>query len=273
MTAYGTLAGFDLTGNTEINAELLRTRLWQGKLTDDGQPKPDEELQLAHLRQVVDAAADVPAGLLEGVHARRRAAAAALAARRPGHVTRSLVITPQWRVVVGHGEDSPHESSLTFSATYGLPIWPASGLKGVAAAYARAITIEDDELRLLFGSPRPGETGATDAHRGAVTVFDALPSGTPRLVVDVLTPHVKPYYDQANSTPQQITEQPAEYHNPVPVRFLAVGDTPFRTHIIGRPDHAARFVELLTAAADDLGLGGKTAAGYGYCSVTEEPAR
>jgi CRISPR type III-B/RAMP module RAMP protein Cmr6 len=268
MTAYGALARFDVH-STEINAELLRTRLWHATVEDDRLVK-DREQEENHLRQVAAAARHIPPGLLEALHARRWATARALADRRAGHVMRSLLITPWWRVVVGHGEDSPHESGLSFSATYGLPMWPASGLKGAAAAQARASGVNDEDLGRLFGTPRPTSTGQVEAHRGMVTVLDAFPVRAPDLVVDVLTPHVKPYYDQANTDPERITQPPAEYHNPVPVRFLAVADTPFRTVVIGPADETRRFVDLLTAAADDIGLGGKTAAGYGYCTVIEE---
>jgi CRISPR/Cas system CMR subunit Cmr6 (Cas7 group RAMP superfamily) len=274
VTSYGLLAHPGLHYDSQINAELLRTRLWYAALTDgssskDEQQRVDQQL-VEHLRLVAAAAKNLPLGLLDAMHRRRQAAARALAERERGCSVLSLLITPQWRIVVGHGENSPHETSLSFSATYGMPIWPASGLKGVAAAHGRATAIPDDELGRLFGTPRPGAAASVPAHQGAVTVLDALPAQPPSIVVDVLTPHVKPYYDEAIRDPHKITHPPAEYHNPVPVRFLAVGATPFRTLIIGRPSDARRFVQLLQQAADDLGLGGKTAAGYGYCTVEIE---
>jgi CRISPR-associated protein Cmr6 len=96
------------------------------------------------------------------------------------------------------------------------------------------------------------------------------------VVIDVLTPHVKPYYDDANSA-RPITHPPAEYHNPVPVRFLAVEQTPFHAILTGPRIDVDAVFELLRVAADEWGLGGKTAAGYGYCTVTDmtaqEPSR
>jgi CRISPR type III-B/RAMP module RAMP protein Cmr6 len=270
MSSYGTLA--HVTRDSRINAELLRTRLWHGVVEGDAQPvdKDEQQKPVRHLHDVAKAAATLPAGLLDSVHERRWAAATGLAARRPGHVVVPLLITPYWRVVVGHGENSPYETSLSFSTTYGVPIWPGSGLKGVAASHARAADVPAEVIARLFGSPRPGQALPEESRQGTVTVLDALPVRAPTVVVDVLTPHVKPYYDDAIRDPLTITHPPAEYYQPVPVRFLAVGATPFRTLVIGPEADAMRFGELLCGAADDIGLGGKTAAGYGYCAVSVE---
>lgn len=69
----------------------------------------------------------------------------------------------------------------------------------------------------------------------------------------------------------RVVGEPAEYHNPVPVRFLAVERTPFQAWLIGQPEDIAPFGELLCDGVDDLGLGGKTAAGYGYCKAVLQP--
>ncbi|MGH3623230.1 MAG: type III-B CRISPR module RAMP protein Cmr6 [Sciscionella sp.] len=275
------------TGRPPVNADLLFRRLWyaddtQGK--DKGEDREDP--QTAHLRAVVDAAGRVPSDLLGAVHVRRRAAAAALAAsHRPEWTVKNVVITPCWRVVVGHGETTVHETALTFSPTYGVPMWPGSSLKGVAAAQARA-TCPEATVARLFGSPRPvsrerdthqadthqADTHQVEAHKAAVTVLDALPLVPQSLAVDVLTPHVQPYYQDVNERPKQVSTPPAEYHNPAPVRFLAVEATPLHTSLIGPAADVEEFFRLLRDGVDDLGLGGKTAAGYGYCTVTEAGA-
>jgi len=249
---------------TGVNADLLMKRLWVGK-SDDGK---SDDGKVDHLTKVAAACADLPAGFLSGLHERRCAAAQQLAGRS-GATATSVLLTPMWRVVVGHGEDTAHETSLTMSPTYGFPILPGSALKGVAASWARAVHGDElpAEVVRLFGTPRPGVDA--DAAQGSVAVLDALPVQPPRVVVDVLTPHVKPYYDQ--DPPGVPKEPPAEYHNPVPVRFLAVGQTPFRSWLLGPSEDVERFAELLKAGLDDLGIGGKTAAGYGYCKAEVEP--
>jgi len=247
-----------------INPALLLHRLWLADARDDVQTA----LREAQLRAVAAACEKVPSDLLDGVHARRAAAAAALAARHPGWTWRSMLIEPMWRLVVGHGEDSVHETGLTLSPTYGVPVLPGTALKGLAAAAARdRETGWSDPDTTLFGAPRPGP--ASPARRGSVVIWDGLPIDSPTLVLDVLTPHVKDYYDSGNTdgTPDAA---PAEYHNPVPIRFLAVEKTSFRAYVIGPPADVTRCVELISSGLDELGIGGKTAAGYGYGSSPEE---
>lgn len=119
----------------------------------------------------------------------------------------------------------------------------------------------------IFGAPRP--TQPTEAERGSVRIWDALPTTSPQLALDVLTPHVKDYYDAGNAGCVP-TVPPAEYHNPVPVRFLAVEDTQFCGYLIGPATDLTRCYELIEQGLGELGVGGKTAAGYGYCTVPEE---
>jgi len=271
-------AGFDDLGT--VNPALLLNRLWLD--ADRDTAKRDEvqtALHDAHLRAVATACQTMPADLLQAVHARREAAAAALAARHRGWIWRSMLIAPMWRLVVGHGEDSVHETALTFSPIYGVPMLPGTALKGLAAATARAaardrdsdrsdLDIHDVEIGTLFGTPRPGQ--GSGAHRGSVLVLDGLPIDPPHLALDVLTPHVKDYYDSANTTHGTPDTVPAEYYNPVPIRFLAVEKTRFRTYLIGPPDDVTQCVKLIRSGLDEWGIGGKTAAGYGYCVSRQE---
>jgi CRISPR/Cas system CMR subunit Cmr6 (Cas7 group RAMP superfamily) len=243
----------------EFNATLLLHRLWVSSA------RPD--LRADHLATVARACKALPDGMLAALHERRRRAMRTLAERQ-GHEWRSLVLAPVWRLVVGHGEDNVNETGPTMSPVYGLPIVPGSALKGLAAAQARAA--HDDGLLTpllrVFGSPRPEV--AADAEQGSVVLLDALPVEPPSLVVDVLTPHVQPYYKIDGGVP---SAAPAEYHNPVPVRFLAVeAPTRFRAVLAGPAADVDQVTALLRAAVDDLGLGGKTAAGYGYCTLAEE---
>lgn len=268
MTGYGILNHPGIRLDDQVNAHLLRTRIWYGT-AQRGRLDKDVTAVTKHLRLTAKAAMAVRPGLIEGLHARRRAAAVALAARAELRVV-ELDITPLWRVVVGHGEDSVQDNSLTLHQIYGIPLWPAGGLKGAAAAQGRADT-GDATLRRVFGSPRPNAP-EHEACQGSVVVFDALPVLRPTVVVDVLTPHVKPYYDQVNSD-KPVTTPPAEYHNPVPVFFLAVEKTAFRTVLVGPPDDVDIVAELIRDAADDLGVGAKTSAGYGYCTVTTRKVR
>ena len=100
--------------------------------------------------------------------------------------------------------------------------------------------------------------------------LDAIPDGRPvPVVVDVMTPHVKPYYDRLAAGSAFVP--PAEYHSPVPLTFLTVRGG-FAVDLYGA---SAKDVELaaqwLTEAGEELGAGAKTAAGYGYMALGRKP--
>jgi CRISPR-associated protein Cmr6 len=267
MAAYGTVGRLFETPqqlHAGINPGLMLNRAWFGTVDHDVLID-DPAAQTEHLRRVATAIENLPPDLLTALHARRRAAVAALTTST-GTDAVFLTITPMWRVVVGHGEHTIHESGLSLSGPYGVPCWPGSALKGIAAAHARAAGMDPAALANLFGAPREDDRDS-EPRAASVTMLDALPTAPPAMVVDVLTPHVKPYYDQVNIPDHAVDIAPAEYHSPVPVRFLAVGATTFGTALIGPREAIHDYRRLLTAAFDTLGIGGKTAAGYGYATV------
>jgi CRISPR-associated protein Cmr6 len=195
--------------------------------------------------------------------ARRRLAALHA---RPGCWLR-LRARPEWRLVVGLGSKAnAHEIGLALHGTYGWPVIPGSALKGLAAAWATASGASPDDVLRVFGGPRPDRRDAPPA-MGSVCFLDALPGRGPVTVaVDVLTPHVKPYYDDiAKGTPRPVA--PAEYHNPVPVNFLAVSGE-YAVDLSG-PSEADLDLAAgwLAQAGDERGAGAKTAAGYGYLAL------
>jgi CRISPR type III-B/RAMP module RAMP protein Cmr6 len=213
--------------------------------------------------------------------ARRRAVAlrALSAGPRSRHCVR-LHVRPEWRLAVGLGNNAnAHEIGLALHGTYGWPVIPGSALKGLAAAWAVASGVEAADVWRVLGGPRtdvpyPRTSAAEGQHkppavRGTVCFLDAIPAGKAVTVeADVLTPHVKPYYDGAatgNLVP------PAEYHNPVPMALLTVRGT-YAVDLHGSdPRDVGLAAEWLTKAGDELGAGAKTAAGYGYLSVFPAP--
>ena len=98
--------------------------------------------------------------------------------------------------------------------------------------------------------------------------LDALPAAGPAPVaIDVLTPHVKPYYDSTAAGSRKPPAPPGEYHSPVPVYFLTVTG-PYAVDLVGRdPDHLEFAAGWLIDAGAELGVGAKTAAGYGYLTL------
>lgn len=283
-------------------AVLLRRVAW---VDDRGDVATKDEKASAALRAATATALDPrhTRALLVAARARRAAAVGKLAAR--GRVVRTLTVRPEWRLVVGLGEQTPQDTGITVHGTYGVPVLPGSALKGLARAWARALAEDGadtgDYARAAFGRdpavPRttPGAAGNAAARDGEgdgvpeaepwpadgrVVFLDALPDpvrGTrPGVTVDVMNPHVGEYYRDGGTTP------PAEYLQPVPVHFYTVTATvTFTVHLVGRgpdPDLPELVLddEVLVAWLSDAlaqaGLGAKTNAGYGYCTVETAPA-
>ncbi len=240
-------------------------------------------------------------GLMQAA-ARRRHRAVQMLAESPGlHWAQVRLTVPDASpVLVGSGEAGVRDIGIALHGTYGWPALPGSGLKGTTHSYLRnELGRPEPELEELFGSPRPhprtggkgdaaGEpagdgTGDADStedpdqarthNRGAVAFLDAVPDLDTGVAVsaDVLTPHVREYYT-GGSTGEPDTDSgdsqrkpPAEYWNPVPLPFLTVGSGGWVTHIVGTDAYAVRrAADALVEAVDDIGVGAKTAAGYGY---------
>lgn len=201
-----------------------------------------------------------PGPLLAEVAARR---ARALAAQGRTFVT--VELRTQGAMVTGTGVSGVRDVGIELHGTYGWPIIPGSTLKGVTREYARQL---GDDCTRRLGTPMEKIFGslpeADPAIPGAVTFFDALPGpGGVDVAVHVLTPHTRGYRSGAEESPKP----PGEHVNPEPIEFLAVEDGVFVAHLAGEEPHLSRAVELLIEAVGDLGVGAKTAAGYGYLTA------
>ena len=110
------------------------------------------------------------------------------------------------------------------------------------------------------------EIFGTHERKGKVLFFDSLPlvnEGENRdfIVVDITNVHYKPYYENVAN--------PGDWHDPVPIFFLAVEKgTRFIFAIASRKDNLVKeAADLLRKALQNLGIGAKTSAGYGYFEV------
>ncbi len=163
---------------------------------------------------------------------------------------------PVWRFVVGLGAAHVLETSLTLHRLWGLPIIPASGLKGAARAYAAAMgQTESEAFRQIFGTPEQA---------GAVVFFDALPGKHPKFAVDIMNPHY-PHYYRGEKYP------PADWDSPRPVFFLTVCETPYLFALAARRQVSSELLDTaahwLKGALTELGIGAKTSADYGYWAI------
>ncbi|HET9894936.1 MAG TPA: type III-B CRISPR module RAMP protein Cmr6 [Streptosporangiaceae bacterium] len=233
------------------------------KVFNDGTRKLDEDAGRALLHWAATTGLGQESGLVRQVAERRTQLVRQLRARGR-HVIR-LTARPEWRLAVGLGDKAnPHEIGLSLHGTYGWPVIPGSSLKGLVAAWAGDSPVATSaEVKSVLGTPDSA---------GSVCFLDAIPAGGPEpvnVVIDVLTPHVKRYYETTGERTQGPAEPPAEYHSPVPVKFLTVTG-PFSVDLYG-PNAASLVIarDWLIKAGDELGAGAKTAAGYGYLSITQ----
>lgn len=181
----------------------------------------------------------------------------------------------RWRFVSGVGSEHPVENGFTFHRHLGVPFFPGSTVKGLARAAARLLNVEDGEMLKVFGpaapesSEDPPPTGA-----GGVVFLDALPVTWPQLGVDLINNHRPTWTALLNSDGGDLG--PAErasaagLEDPIPVTFLVVEPgVELRFWIARRPGSGVeehelnRVWEWLEAGLRYLGIGAKTAVGYG----------
>jgi len=187
---------------------------------------------------------------------------------RRGLQTAQFTASPDWRMVVGLGAAHVLETTTTLHHLYGFPVIPGSALKGLARAYAETVLGKgpnDEELVAICGTaPR-----VTPMKAGNVVFFDAVPSTSPRFKLDVMNPHYGDYYGKKKRRGQEIP--PADYLSPVPVYFLTVERTEFLFTVAARRPEAGDLVKIasewLQGGLQELGVGAKTTAGYGYMEV------
>ncbi|MCS6911684.1 MAG: type III-B CRISPR module RAMP protein Cmr6 [Myxococcales bacterium] len=176
------------------------------------------------------------------------------------------------RLAVGTGAEHPLENSLTFDPVVGVPFLPGSTLKGLCRAWAELLcaegTLGDATLRRLFGP----ESNERDKSAGDLVFWPAWPNPGPTewpaLEVDVINCHHPEYYGGDR-------DRAVDWESPVPVYFLVVrAGTAFRFRLSSRSEngeHVALGERLLKEALRWLGLGSKTAVGYGTFAAPPQP--
>jgi CRISPR-associated protein Cmr6 len=165
-------------------------------------------------------------------------------------------------IAIGLGDASPLEVGIRLHHTYGMPLLPASALKGLCRRVARLLhhesKLSDDAIDALFGFSREKQAAA-----GAVVFYDAwyVPSsaGGAPFHRDVITVHHPAYYGDGKTPP-------TDFDDPTPVPFLVVKPGARFLCVLDAPDHRwADFAQkMLLWGLENLGVGAKTNAGYGY---------
>ena len=181
-----------------------------------------------------------------------------------------LSATNATRFLTGIGETTPTEVGMVFDRNLGLPFIPSSSIKGIVR-YAYCVNFvknkkvlgesikEEDVVGLveLFGS-----LDTQNSTRGGFSFMDAYSEAPPQLAVDIMNSHHGEYYSDKNS------DGPVETESPQPIKFLVVEKGScfkFRGFFLSKKAENYRH-ELINAfgtALTELGLGAKTAVGYG----------
>jgi CRISPR-associated protein Cmr6 len=165
-------------------------------------------------------------------------------------------------IAIGLGNASPLEVGIRLHHTYGMPLLPASALKGLCRRVARLLRhdskLSDEAIDALFGFSREKQAAA-----GAVVFYDAWydpdsVDGAP-FHRDVITVHHPAYYSDGKTPP-------TDFDDPTPVPFLVVKPCARFLCVLDAPNRQwADFAhKMLLWGLEHLGVGAKTNAGYGY---------
>jgi len=200
-----------------------------------------------------------------------------------GFVVTTMVFKTDWRLVVGLGGASVHETSMTLHHVYGIPYIPGSAVKGTMRSWIISEVFDNDENLALndpgfcriFGSP---EKSVLEAYQGNVWFADALPVDKLVIRKDVMSPHFGSYYRNGR---QGIP--PSDGENPIPITFLTVKNGQFQILLAIRDEDNTAIesgmfsgqtplevaTQYLPEVLEEHGIGAKTSAGYGYMSRIE----
>lgn len=175
-----------------------------------------------------------------------------------GYYVEYFTMATDYRFISGLGGAHVLETGLTLHPLYGFPYLPASGVKGLARAYAEKVDeVSGDELLEVFGSE--DKDRFSDSNReGRVVLLDGIPAEFPEIEVDIMNPHYGDYY--------QGNKPPADYLDPNPITFLAVAPgKAFMFSLFSRDESLLeKSARWLKGGLIELGAGGKTNVGYGY---------
>ncbi len=181
-----------------------------------------------------------------------------------------FIASPEWRMVVGLGQTSILETSITLDRITGIPVIPGSALKGLAASYAMLCDLKETERFNAENHPVFKAVFGSEKESGDVIFLDAIPKDTPKLELDIMNNHYPDYYSDTTGKTFPTPDQ-----NPNPVYFLTLGKkSKFAFAVVSRTrnqdsqnlvEHACKW---LKGGLSKLGIGAKTAAGYGYFNLS-----
>ncbi len=176
---------------------------------------------------------------------------------------------PFKQIIIGLGQESVRELSITLHWIYGIPYIPGQSIKGSVSNWIISEMGEnikqDHNFTEIFGD---------QDRRGNVIFLDSYPKDSNfNLKLDIFNPHYHDYY-QAEKTP---TTPPTDWQDPVPIFFLTVEKAIFNVSVI----YLKKGIKEMKIANKNLegwmsesfeyeGIGAKTALGYGTGSLIKQ---
>ncbi|MDI3312520.1 MAG: type III-B CRISPR module RAMP protein Cmr6 [Thermoanaerobacterium sp.] len=173
-----------------------------------------------------------------------------------GYEVVSYEFKPYDKIVIGLGQESVREVSLTLHWIYGIPFIPGQAIKGVVSNWISSLEDikNDNNFIKIFG---------TEDENGKVVFLDSYPkNGKFSIKRDIMNPHYPEYYLQSKA--------PSDWQNPNPVFFLTVERVIFNINLVylesGIRDLKIKdktLEECMIEAFSWNGIGAKTSIGYG----------
>ncbi|MGG7163504.1 type III-B CRISPR module RAMP protein Cmr6 [Clostridium ihumii] len=193
------------------------------------------------------------------------------------------------KLIIGLGNESVFESSITLHHIYGIPYIPGSALKGVFRNYIiqeyfksnEESASQDSIFIKIFG----GKNNEGESIKGNVIFMDSFPNKNFKIQTDVITPHHQSYSDKV---------APLDTDDTNPIKFLVLNscgnkklkfaiNIAINKKIFGEVlDIENKFINyhnkeiyklILENFIDALnfnGVGAKTSVGYGYFDINKE---
>ncbi|NOX36049.1 MAG: type III-B CRISPR module RAMP protein Cmr6 [Calditrichaeota bacterium] len=159
-----------------------------------------------------------------------------------------------WRLITGIGASSSLEVGMILHHVYGIPYIPASSIKGLLRYYLTKIEPDPELVALL------GKGGDEEGEKGKIVFLDAFPQPEFDISVDIMNNHYQDYYMD--------DKPPADWMDPNPIKFLTVKNATFVFRLFSNSrevgvEKLEDVARQLSQALINLGIGAKTAVGYG----------
>ena len=211
---------------------------------------------------------------------------------------KSTIYQNDWLMAIGLGNSHPLENGLLWHPTLGVPYFQGSTVKGMAKALMEQWGADPKLIKRWFGSVNATTSKTADFDEmfgmslsedlrktldeqsiGAFIFLDAVPVKPVMLKQSIMTPHYGDWYQKGDSKPTDKNVQPGDWHSPVPVSFLAVKKAVMQFGVMPRlganvtDDELEQISNVITMALEHLGIGAKTATGYGRMQKDEKAER